>query len=488
LVLALAALATVRAGAQNQPEEFARRQYESGVSFMQNRKYAEALKDFQAVADQYPTTRFAGSALLEIARYQLEIAGDADAAGKVADALVRKYPTGDATPMAYVLLGRVVLATKGLGPAEIDAALASFERVRRLFPGSDAIPAATFYAGEALRLAHRNPEALDRFRQVSIEYPRSPWTARAELSAGICLTLSQQPTRAMEELQRVRARFSGTPEAARALAWNTILYRLYVKAPAQPPFALSARTVGDPNRVKDAVSVALNGNDQVFIATRTGVAAFDQKGAARPAPRLAAPRALFFDVHGTPWAAQDATVQADGGNPIALVTPVANDKPKPLEQITAAVTLSSGELLVADHHTKVIYRFSPAGKYLGAFAAFNATRLAIDALDQVAALDHDEKVVALFDRDGKTLVRIPAKGTGYEFGNLTDLAYDALGHLYVLDRDRGSVFVFDPTGKLVTAFTPKGSAALDKAAALGVDSAGRLYVFDERAQRVQVYQ
>ena len=62
----------------------------------------------------------------------------------------------------------------------MDAALASFERVERLFPGNDAVPAAGFYAGEALRLVRRNDEALDRFRRVSAAYPNSPWAAASE--------------------------------------------------------------------------------------------------------------------------------------------------------------------------------------------------------------------------------------------------------------------------------------------------------------------
>jgi TolA-binding protein len=48
-------------------EEFARRQYESGLSFFRERKFAEALKDFQAVVDQYPGSRVADAALLRIA-------------------------------------------------------------------------------------------------------------------------------------------------------------------------------------------------------------------------------------------------------------------------------------------------------------------------------------------------------------------------------------------------------------------------------------
>src|SRR5687767_4003124 len=48
-------------------EEFARRQYETGLAFMRDGRYQEALKDFQAVADNYPSSAVADQALLQIA-------------------------------------------------------------------------------------------------------------------------------------------------------------------------------------------------------------------------------------------------------------------------------------------------------------------------------------------------------------------------------------------------------------------------------------
>ena len=49
-------------------------------------------------------------------------------------ALLKKFPASDSVPMAYVVAGQAMVA-RGLTPANVDAALASFERVPRLFPG-----------------------------------------------------------------------------------------------------------------------------------------------------------------------------------------------------------------------------------------------------------------------------------------------------------------------------------------------------------------
>jgi hypothetical protein len=88
------------------------------------------------------------------------------------------------------------------------------------------------------------------------------------------------------------------------------------------------------------------------------------------------------------------------------------------------------------------------------------------------------------------LSKIPQKGAGYELDNPVDVAFDVFGHLYVLDRGKASVLVFGPKNRLVTTVTipEKSPGAFQKAQAFGIDAAGRLFIFDERAQRIQVYQ
>ncbi|MEQ1728005.1 MAG: hypothetical protein ABL982_06450, partial [Vicinamibacterales bacterium] len=77
-----------------------------------------------------------------------------------------------------------------------------------------------------------------------------------------------------------------------------------------------------------------------------------------------------------------------------------------------------------------------------------------------------------------------------ELDDPVDVAFDQLGHLYVLDKGRASILVFGPKSKLVSTITiPNNSpGALNRAASLGIDAAGRLYVFDDRSRRIQVYQ
>ena len=225
-------------------EDLPRRQLESGMTFMNGQRYNEALKDFQAIIDSFPKSQVADNALLQVAIYQLDVAHDLAATQAAVDQLLKNYPDTDSAPMAYVLGGRVSMF-KGRSASEVDAAVASFERVERLFPGNDAVPAAGFYAGEALRLVRRYEDALDRYRRVSASYPSSPWAARANLAAGYCLVLADRAAAALPEVQRVRTLMPQSLEAQTALNINSIIYRLHVRAPAAPAFAFSGRYLGD---------------------------------------------------------------------------------------------------------------------------------------------------------------------------------------------------------------------------------------------------
>src|SRR5687768_2471453 len=105
-VAAAVLLAAVTTSAQT-PEELARRRLESGRAFLTARNYVEALKDFEAVLQSYPTTAAADDALLEIATYQLQVARDLDASDARIKHLLKVYPTSSSAAMALVLEGRV---------------------------------------------------------------------------------------------------------------------------------------------------------------------------------------------------------------------------------------------------------------------------------------------------------------------------------------------------------------------------------------------
>jgi TolA-binding protein len=493
LIAGIALLFASAIGFAQSNEDLPRRQFESGLTFLRGQRYAEALKDFQAVIDSFPRSQVADNAVLQMALYQIDVAKDLSAAQSSIEQLLKTYPETDSAPMGYVVGGRISMA-KGRSPSDVDAAVASFERVERLFPGNDAVPAAGYYAGEALRLVRRYDEALARYRRVAASYPSSPWAARANLGAGYCLAQADRAAAALPEVQRVRQMMPASAEATAALDINSILYRLYIRAPKAPAFAFSGRFIGDErSNFNDVVGVKVDALNRILLGFNKGIAVFDSKGALTSTVTVQDPQAFFTDEQNRVVFAREGALHIDRVAAMSITVPPSepNKPPRPVEEMPAVVMTSTGQRLVVNKKDKTVVRYDAAGRYIGPFmTAINTERMAINVLDDVALIDKESKAVTILDREGKPLSKILAKGPGYQFDEPVDIAFDRLGFLYVLDRGRGSVFVFGPKNRLITTFTidEKSPGAFMKARALGVDDAGRLYIFDEKAKRIGVYQ
>jgi hypothetical protein len=148
--------------------------------------------------------------------------------------------------------------------------------------------------------------------------------------------------------------------------------------------------------------------------------------------------------------------------------------------------VSGDTFVVADRRTRAIHRISASGAYGSPVASVDVSRIAVGPLGQIAAIERETLAVLLFEPDG-TARRIPAQAAGYQIRAPVDLAFDPLGHLYLLERD--SVIVFTPTGEFLSVFSPGTAAgAFRLGVALAVDAAGRLFIYDEDSERLQVYQ
>jgi TolA-binding protein len=275
--LTLVVSGDTRVSGQN-GDDLTRRQLDKARSFLEAKQYAEAVRDFELIVSSNPNSQYADDALLELAKYHLDVAGDLTAAKVAIDTIIQKYGHSDSAPLAYLLSGRTTLARSRVPEAMVQAR-GDFERVRAYFPGNEAVPFAMYYAGETIRLTGVPAEAPVRFQQVNSDYPRSPAAALADLGSALCHIALEQPARAMETLQRIRVRFPGTRDAQTALRWNTTLYRLYIKPPKQQPaFAYSGRNVAGPGgKLKDVFALDIDADGNVFVATRSAVLMFNPR-------------------------------------------------------------------------------------------------------------------------------------------------------------------------------------------------------------------
>jgi TolA-binding protein len=477
-----------------QEEDVARRQYESGLALAASGNHAESVKDFQTVAQAFPRSSVADNALLEIGRYQLDVAGSPDQALATADQIIKTYPTSDSAPHAHILSGRVSLA-RGRTPKDLDTALASFERVSRLFPESDAVPRALALSGEVLRLQRRNDDALERFRMVTSGYASNPAAAVAHLGSGLTLATTGDPIGAMEEFQHVRDRWPSLPEAAAALDRISTLYRLHVRAKSGVAYAADT-TTAQGGRAENIDSLAATRDGTIYFSNGAGVGVVTPATESTPRPPSGTrPRGLTVDSMGRLVVVEVGQLRPQAGSVVPLSAPRPGGSPRPLEKMDGVVAMAGGDWVVADEDERGLMRFDAAGKAKGPFAAGRMLRLAINGFDEVAGIDRESKSVVIFDAGGKMLTRIPARSPGCQLENPADLEFDEFGHLYVLDRD--AVCVFDaPAG--ATATTPprllsrfsepeKNPAAFRRATALALDASGRLFIADERAARVLAY-
>jgi TolA-binding protein len=418
-------------------EDVARRQLDSGRAFARQGNYTEALKDFRAVADTHATTSVADDALLEIARYYIDIAGDLAQAATAVNLIVKNYATSDSAPDAYVLAGRLALA-RSHQSADIETAVASFERVSRLFPSSSAVPGALMLMGQSMAFAKRFEDARVSLNRVVAEFPTNAAAADAYLAAGPVLVALADPLTAMEDLQQVRNRWPDSPAAKTALDRITLLHRLYIRGRSGPAFTLSPESIG-PARLQKAVALALSSQPTLYFATESGLGVLTPGGT--PFPKtVARPRGLAVDRTGQLVAIDAGQLHPPTGPALTFSLPQSGGSAKALSNLQAVVQMSNGDWLVADGSERSLQRFSSSGVFIGTFGTGKFTRLAITESDDVAALDRDQKAVVVFDGVGTVMAKVPLRATGYDLENAEDLTFDAFGHLYVLDRNALGIF------------------------------------------------
>lgn len=495
--------------AQVPDESVARRQLESGRAFARQGNYTEAMKDFRAVAETHASSSVADNALLEIARYYIDIAGDMAGAAVAVDAIVKKYSTSDSAPEAYVLAGRLALA-RGHQGADLDSAIANFERVFRLFPTSDAVPRALALGGETMWYARRLDDALGYLNRAIAEFPASPSASEAYLTLAKVLVARGDPILAMEELQQIRNRWPGAPAAGTALAQTTLLHRLYVRARSGPAYALSPETIG-PAKLPNVVALALSSRPTLYFAGETGLGILTAGSPDRPQV-VVKPKGLVVDRTGAVVAFDATSLRPPAGTTLTLSVATSGGTPKALSDIEAAGQFSNGDWVIADGSDRSLQRFSSTGAHLGVFAPGRLSHLTVSGTDDVVGVDRDLKAVVVFDSTGKNTARIPLRGTAYDLENVEDIAVDAFGHVYVLDR--GAIGIFSPypaapagtaapapaaaaaagaprasAYRLVTLFAPPqgDTTGFRRATAFAVDRSGAVFLYDDRTERVMVY-
>ena len=267
---------------------------QSGLEFLHAGKYTEALKDFEAVVDSYPASSVADEALLAIARYQLDVQRNPMAAQATAESLLKKFPASDSVAMSYVVAGQATVA-KGLTPGNVEAALASFDRVQRLFAGTEAV-------APALVAAEIRSDALGAARRRSINSMGSPWCTRARHGRRRrgCRVPRAWRRRGVRSMRCSSCNVSSSPPPRAPRRGRPAPEHdhisLYVRPPARSPYGFLRHAIAGPaGKLKDVSALAFGPDGSLFVASKGGVVAVDQKGTTVRSISAVEPRALFVD-------------------------------------------------------------------------------------------------------------------------------------------------------------------------------------------------
>ena len=216
------------------------------------------------------------------------------------------------------------------------------------------LPASLFHSGEALRLGRRCPEALDQYLSLSFMYPEHPQTMKALLGAAVCQVQTGRALAAVETLQRLRAQFPETPEAATALDWNTILFRLYVRAPkSMPPFEYQG-PLAAAAKLKKVSAMSFDRAGRLLIAHQGGVSIFSAQGDLEKMIPANFPSAIGYASGTRAVATKNLLVLETSEAPVLLEAPQPNGESRPLDDIVAVAGTWQGDWLVADSNRDAV--------------------------------------------------------------------------------------------------------------------------------------
>lgn len=456
-----------------QEADFAAKLYRSGARAYADKAYKEALETWNQLLQSAPRSEFAPRVLLELARYQVEVAKKPEAAFPYLDRLKTEYIRSPWAAEGLLLRGEL-LARQARRPADLKDAMAEFHRVVDLFPEHPAVAAAHLQLGLAWRDQGQWGPALQHFIFAYRLRPDAPEAPRALLEAAGTLDLTGDLPGCLRLLQRVRTEFPRSPLAAEA-AWRlAVLVKLRI---AKPPLRLEGPwPAGKAKWLKTPILLATSATGDLFLFQNDLDHAFRLKeGDLAPVgPPAAGTRALVPTPDDGLWLlSRNGLLKEDG-----TTTPLGA-----LYAITGGRVDRWGNLWVADARTPALTLLAPDGTSRTLPSTSAAALAPLPTGGVVVASDGDRSLHFL-DADGQPRITVPyGRDLPAPFKYVVALASDPLGHVAALvdggDYGEG-VVVYGPDGAVLRQATLRALGLSGRFTALALDRAGGVILCDRR--------
>ncbi len=141
--------------------------YESGMAFLLNQNYSEAMKEFQTLVEQYPGSEKADDALLEMGKYNYKI-GDMEKALTYFNKIINNYKKSDTYDNALFYKAMILLDKQ-----KIDDAYELLYRIKTGIPDSDVLDRVYYHLGEISGLKGNYKQGLFFLSRIYMRFPES---------------------------------------------------------------------------------------------------------------------------------------------------------------------------------------------------------------------------------------------------------------------------------------------------------------------------
>jgi len=460
--------------AQGQDGDLAEKLFRSGERAYASKAYKEAAETWGQLLQTSPKSDLAPQVLLRLARHQVEVERQPEAAMPFLDRLRTDYIKSPEASEGLLLRG-ILLARRARRPAELKDAMAEFNRVLDLFPDAPACAEARLQLGRAWRDQGQWGRALQLFIDGFRLHAGSPVVPAALFEAAETLDLLGDTTGCLRLLQRLCDEAPGTPEAQEA-AWRVALrvkHRL-----KKPPFRTEGPwPAGRTKWLKTPTLLAVAPDGELLVFQNDLDRAYRLHGSdlVPQGPMAPGTRAMLSGPTGALWLlAKNGLVREDAATPQPLGT---------LTTISGAALDRWGTLWVADAKTPALTLFAPDGSSRN-LASPTANALAPLATGgMLIASDADRKLLYL-DGDGQPRQVVPyGKDLQAPYRTVTALATDGAGHVAALvdggDYGEG-VVLYGPDGALLRQATFKTLGISGRITSLALDRTGGLILCDRR--------
>ena len=455
-----------------QDADLAERLYRSGERAYAAKNYSEAQETWKELIDQAPKSAYAAHALLDLARYQVDVRNKPEAALPLLDKIKSDHLKSPWAAEAMLLRGEL-LAARSRGPQDLKEAQAEFNRVVDLFPDHPCVQETRVQMGTCFRRTGQWSKAFQNYIEALRLNPGSDLGRTAQLQAAETLDLMGDLTGCLRMLQGLRDRSPDSAESADAL-WR-LQVRVKQRLQKLPLRSQGPWPAGKLKWLKTPTLLATGPEGELYVfQDDLDRAALVKDGQAVPAgPVCRNAKAMLVPAPGQVWlvAAKLGVVKDD--------TAPAGWSGLQLQSPAGAAMDGWGNLWVCEPKASAIQVFGPDGPPRAVPLA-GVVALAPLPTGGMAAASDSERALRFLDSDGRTRVTVPyGKDLPAPFRNVVALAADPLGHVAALvEGGFEGVALWGPDGTLLRSASFKTLGLSGRYRALALDRQGGIILAD----------